>query len=230
MKKAMILSGAGLSAESGLKTFRDSGGLWEDYDVMEVCSASGFAKNPSKVLEFYNQRRIQLKNVKPNHAHEVIARLKAEFKERLFIITQNVDDLLERAGCEDVIHLHGYLLELYCTNCGYKQNIGYKRQESTICPKCKQPFLRHNIVMFEEQAPKYSTLYEALNETGLFVCIGTSGYVLPVGHFARRCEKSILNNLEIEANLALYFDKSYELSATEAIDKIANDLREFFKE
>ena len=227
MKKAMILSGAGLSAESGLKTFRDSGGLWENYDVMEVCSATGFAKNPKKVLEFYNERRTQLKNVSPNHAHKVVAQLKAEFKERLFVITQNVDDLLERAGCEGVIHLHGFLPELYCAGCGYKQDIGYERQESTVCPECKQPFLRHNIVMFEEPAPHYSTLYEALNETSLFVCIGTSGYVLPVGHFARACEKSILNNLEIDENLDGYFDKCYAMKASEAIDKIAGDIRAF---
>lgn len=108
MKKVLILSGAGLSAESGLKTFRESNGLWEEYDVMEVCSASGFRKNPKKVREFYDERRAQLEKVKPNHAHEMIAKLKTEFKDQIFVITQNVDDLLERAGCKGVIHLHGF--------------------------------------------------------------------------------------------------------------------------
>ncbi len=230
MKKAMILSGAGLSAESGLKTFRDSGGLWEEHDVMEVCSATGFAKNPAKVREFYNARRAQLAKVQPNHAHEVIAQLKARYKDDLFVLTQNVDDLLERAGCEGVVHLHGFLPELYCAACGFSQNIGYAPQESTLCPKCAQPFLRHNIVMFEEAAPHYCTLYELLGLTKLFVAIGTSGYVLPVGHFARACEQSILNNLEVESALRACFDKVYEMKASEAIDKIAQDIREFFGE
>lgn len=227
LKKVMILSGAGLSAESGLKTFRDSGGLWENYDVMEICSATGFARNPSKVLAFYDERRVQLKSVLPNHAHKVIAQLKSEFKEQICIITQNVDDLLERAGCESVIHLHGFLPELYCASCGYKENIGYTKQKSTLCPKCSQNALRHNIVMFEEPAPEYATLYGALDETDLFVCIGTSGYVLPVGHFARACPHSILNNLEADESLDGYFEKCYTMKASLAIDKIAADIREF---
>lgn len=229
MKKVMILSGAGLSAESGLKTFRDNNGLWEEYDVMEVCSATGFRKDPKKVLDFYNKRRVQLKDVKPNYAHKVIAELKAEFKEQIFVLTQNVDDLLERAKCEDVIHLHGFLPELVCTSCKSIFNIGYKEQVSTTCPKCEKPSLRHNIVMFEERAPQYERLYELLEKTSLFVCIGTSGAVLPVGHFARACEKSILNNLENDENLSKYFDKIYTKKACEAIDEIAADIRAFLK-
>lgn len=230
MKTVMILSGAGLSAESGLRTFRDSNGLWEEYDVMEVCSASGFEKDPKKVLEFYNERRMQLKDVKPNHAHKVISELKSEFKEQIFIITQNVDDLLERANCKDVIHLHGFLPELRCEACESVFNIGYERQKDRICPKCKKPFLRHNIVMFEEAAPQYATLYNLLNKTKLFVCIGTSGAVLPVGHFARMCEKSILNNLEYDEQLSIFFDKTYTKKASEAIDEIATDIRTFLKD
>lgn len=227
MKKVMILSGAGLSAESGLKTFRDSGGLWENHDVMEVCSASGFAKNPKKVRQFYNERRAQLKNVEPNHAHKVIAELKKAYKEQIFVITQNVDDLLERANCPNVIHLHGFLPELICSSCGYKENIGYTAQKSTTCPKCKQAFLRHNIVMFEEAAPEYETLYNALSQTNLFICIGTSGYVLPVGQMAKMCEYSILNNLEADEKLDFYFDKHYAMKASLAIDEIAKDIKEF---
>lgn len=229
MKKVMILSGAGLSAESGLKTFRDSGGLWENHDVMEVCSATGFAKNPKKVRKFYDERRIQLKNVEPNHAHKVIAELKRTYKEQIFVLTQNVDDLLERANCPNVIHLHGFLPELICSSCGYKENIGYNTQKSTICPKCEQAFLRHNIVMFEEAAPEYNTLYNALNETNLFICIGTSGYVLPVGHMAKMCEYSILNNLEADEKLDCYFDKCYAMKASLAIDEIAKDIKEFLE-
>ncbi|EDO9092700.1 NAD-dependent deacetylase, partial [Campylobacter coli] len=180
MKNIMILSGAGLSAPSGLKTFRDNDGLWEEYDVMEVCSATGFRKNPKKVLDFYDARRVQLQSVKPNYAHEKIVQLKEKWGKNLFILTQNVDDLLERAGCREVVHLHGFLPELRCLSCDEIFNIGYEKIADKQCPKCKSQNLRHNIVMFEEQAPAYATLYSLLHQTSLFISIGTSGAVLPV--------------------------------------------------
>ena len=105
MKKVLILSGAGLSAESGLRTFRDSDGLWEEYDIMEVCSARGFRANRQKVLDFYDKRRAQLAECEPNEAHRMIARIKAKYPEQIAVLTQNVDDLLERAGCQKVVHL-----------------------------------------------------------------------------------------------------------------------------
>ena len=113
MKKVLILSGAGLSAESGLRTFRDSGGLWEEYDIEEVCSARGFRANRQKVLDFYDKRRAQLAECEPNEAHKMIARLKERYGEQISVLTQNVDDLLERAGCQKVVHLHGFLPEIY---------------------------------------------------------------------------------------------------------------------
>ncbi|TQR33108.1 NAD-dependent deacetylase [Campylobacter sp. MIT 99-7217] len=229
MKNVMILSGAGLSAPSGLKTFRDHDGLWDNHNVMEVCSATAFRKNPQKIFDFYDTRRAELAKVKPNHAHEMIAKLKEKYTKNLFIITQNVDDLLERAGCAEVTHLHGFLPELVCMDCGSIFDIGYESQRGKICPKCKSLNLRHNIVMFEEQAPMYSVLYELLKQTSLFVCIGTSGAVLPVGHYARMCEKSILNNLEKDEKLEAYFDKCYYQSAELAIDQIAKDIEDFLR-
>lgn len=226
-KNVMVLSGAGLSAESGLSTFRANGGLWENYDVMEICSASGFAKNPSKVLDFYDLRRKELQNVKPNFAHQILAKLKAKYKKQIFMITQNVDDLLEKAGCEEVIHLHGFLPELRCLKCGEIFNIGYESIKNKHCPKCQSTNLRHNIVMFEEAAPEYERLYTLLEKTSLFIAIGTSGAVLPVGHYARCCEKSILCNLDDSTNLAGYFDKFYEGKITEQIAKIQSDIEEF---
>lgn len=228
MKKAMILSGAGLSAPSGLKTFRDSGGLWEEYDVMEVCSASGFKKNPKKVLDFYDARRKQLKEVTPNSAHKLIATLKSRYKQNLFIVTQNVDDLLERAGCAEVIHLHGFLPELRCLHCGEIFNIGYESIQGKSCPQCESTHLRHNIVMFEEAAPAYQTLYTLLDQTGFFIALGTSGQVLPVGHYARMCEKSVLNTLENDQFLQSFFDTSYIESVESALPKIAKQIEEFF--
>lgn len=227
MKNIMILSGAGLSAPSGLKTFRDSDGLWEEYDVMEVCSASGFRKNPKKVLDFYDVRRAQLQNVEPNEAHKIVAKLKEEYKENLFVITQNVDDLLERAGCKEVIHLHGFLPELRCEECGKIFNINYESIKGKICPKCKSENLRHNIVMFEEQAPAYAKLYGLLDKTQLFISIGTSGQVLPVGHYAKMCEKSILNIMEKDKYLEKFFDKIYTENVLSAMSKIEKDIKEF---
>ena len=223
----MILSGAGLSAPSGLKTFRNNNGLWEQYDVMEVCSARAFKKDPQKVLKFYNERRKELANVSPNHAHKTIAFLKEKYKDQLSIITQNVDDLLERAGCEDVVHLHGFLPELRCLECENIFNINYESSDDKFCPKCKSKNIRHNIVMFEEMAPNYKILYEKLQDCDLFVCIGTSGEVLPVGNFARMCDKSILNNYDKDEALERNFTKVYIEDVVSAIDKIKIDIENF---
>lgn len=230
MKNIMILSGAGLSAPSGLKTFRDNGGLWDEYDVMEICSAIGFRKNPKKVLDFYDARRLELANVKPNYAHKQIAKLKEKWGKNLFVLTQNVDDLLERAGCKEVIHLHGFLPELRCLKCGEIFNIAYNLMANKKCPKCKSENLRHNIVMFEEAAPAYNTLYSLLSQTSLFISIGTSGAVLPVGEYVRMCEKSILNIYEKDENLETFFDKIYIENVLSAIDKITQDIDEFMKD
>ncbi|WP_139452270.1 SIR2 family NAD-dependent protein deacylase [Campylobacter armoricus] len=230
MKQVMILSGAGLSAPSGIKTFRASGGLWEEHDVMEVCSATGFRKNPKKVLEFYNKRRKELASIKPNHAHEIIALLKQKFPKQISILTQNVDDLLERAGCEEVVHLHGFLPELRCLECENIFNIGYESSDDKICPSCQSENVRHNIVMFEEMAPNYKILYEKLQNCDLFVCIGTSGQVLPVGEYARVCKQSILNNLDEDKYLESNFTKVYIEDVCTAIDKIKTDIENFLEE
>ncbi|WP_033916014.1 SIR2 family NAD-dependent protein deacylase [Campylobacter sputorum] len=226
MNEVLILSGAGLSADSGLKTFRDNGGLWEEYDVMEVCSVSGFAKDRKKVLDFYDKRRVQLKDVKPNEAHFNIARLKSKFKDKISVLTQNVDDLLERAGCEDVIHLHGELTKLRCERCGEIFDIGYDRINGKKCPKCGSEFLRHHVVMFGEMAPFYEILFQRLNEMKLFVCIGSSGEVLDVASYARIAKFSILNNLS-PSKIDKNFDKVYNETAVSAASKIYKDIEEF---
>lgn len=233
MKRVMILSGAGLSAESGLKTFRDSGGLWEEYDVMEVCSDRGFRADRQKVLDFYDKRRAQLALCEPNEAHKMIARIKAKYKEQIAVLTQNVDDLLERAGCVDVVHLHGFLPEIYCEDCKNIEYIGYESIKGRVCKACGSKKLRHNIVMFGEMAPFYKNLYDELDalkkaQDSLFVCIGTSGEVLNVGAFANYANFSILNNYE-ETTLNLAFDKSYTERATTAAAKIEADIEEFFR-
>lgn len=228
MNEILILSGAGLSAESGLKTFRDSGGLWEEYDVVEVCPVEGFIKDRQKVIEFYNKRRADLQNVHPNLAHQTIAKLKSTYKDQISILTQNVDDLLERAGCEDVIHLRGTLTTLRCESCGEEFQICYESQNGKICPKCSSDKLRHNIIMFGEQAPFYEILYQKVSDAKLFICIGTSGEVLNIAGFASNIEFSTLNNLECSF-VDRYFCKVYIEQATSAISKIAKDIEHFTK-
>ena len=197
MNKILILSGAGLSAESGISTFRDSDGLWENHDVMEVCSVEGFFRDREKILGFYDQRRKDIEDKEPNDAHSMIAKLKRKYKNQITVMTQNVDDLLERSGCTDVLHLHGQLTELVCEICGNVFDIGYESiKEYSKCPECQNHAIRHNVVMFGEPAPMYQRLYNELMKTDLLVIIGTSGNVLPVSQFASYTRYSILNNLD----------------------------------
>lgn len=220
MGNILFLSGAGLSAPSGIRTFRDTDGLWEEYDVMEVCSAQGFAEDRQKVMNFYNARRKDLEDKLPNEAHKMIARVKEKYLKNVTVLTQNVDDLLEKAKCKDVIHLHGTLTELRCEECGEVFSIGYKSSKDATCPSCKSSHVRHNVVMFGEAAPMYKVLYSELDKADLLVCIGTSGQVLDVATFARFCSFSILNNLDEEPMLDDAFGICFHESAHTAAPKI----------
>jgi NAD-dependent deacetylase len=230
MKKVLVLSGAGISAESGIRTFRDANGLWEEYDVMEVCSTEGFERNPKLVADFYDARRRDLRDKLPNNAHEMVARLKRKYSERIEVLTQNVDDLFERAGCHDVIHLHGTLTDLLCEECGKVFEIGYASQEGTTCPSCKSDHIRHNIVMFGEAAPMYAELQRAVNECDMLVVIGTSGYVINVAIFAQWFEYSIINNLDPDEMLDPFFKTLYIEKATTAAPKIEADIEKFLND
>lgn len=229
MNHVLILSGAGLSAESGIRTFRDSNGLWEEFDIMEVCSAEGFRKDRQKVLDFYDMRRKDLSDKVPNRAHFMIAELKKAFPDEVHVLTQNVDDLLERAGCADVIHLHGTLCDLRCEICDNIWNIGYDSMQKKVCPNCGSKNIRHNVVMFHEPAPAYQTLYEKIEETssGLFVAIGTSGQVLDAGGIARLFRHSILNNRDPEPLMDSQFSVVFHENATAAAEKIKKMTEEF---
>lgn len=176
MEKIVILTGAGMSAESGLKTFRDANGLWEGHDVMEVASPQGFERNPELVLDFYNQRRRQLLKVVPNEAHNSLVDLEANFE--VSIITQNVDDLHERAGSSNVLHLHGELLKVRCTQnenmiMDWKSdlNLGHLSRDGHQ--------LRPHIVWFGEQVPLLETAIEITATTDVLIIIGTSMQVYP---------------------------------------------------
>lgn len=233
MAKVIIFSGAGISAPSGISTFRDSDGLWEQYDIKEICTAGCLEWNRAETVAFYDKRREDIRDKTPNVAHYEIAKLKQRYPESVAIITQNVDDLFERAGCEDVMHLHGFLREVKCESCGFIADIGYEKMDDcySACPKCAKP-LRPNIVFFGEAAPRYADLYDALEDCEVFVVIGTSGNVINTDMLlSRKIKLSILNNLEPSAALsASRYKKVLYKSVTEAIDEIIEDVEGYIKE
>lgn len=174
--KIAVLTGAGVSAESGIKTFRDSDGLWEGHNVMEVASPEGFAKNPESVLEFYNQRRRQLLTVQPNAAHKALADLE-KFHD-VTIITQNVDDLHERAGSTKVIHLHGELLKARST--GNEDSVMEWKKDLNLGDLCEQNHqLRPHIVWFGEMVPMIEVAAEVVEQADVIIIVGTSMQVYP---------------------------------------------------
>lgn len=234
MAKVVILSGAGISAESGISTFRDSDGLWDNYDVSVICNYDSLDKHESETIEFYDKRRLELEDKEPNRAHKVITSLKKQFPDDIAVITQNIDDLFEKAGLksDEIIHLHGFTTELRCRDyyCDTIIDIGYTKQNdhnNGICPTCGGK-LRPNIVFFGEQAPMYEKLNEEFQDCEMFVVIGTSGNVIGVNTMAGFSDISILNNLEpsqaIDDNL---FTKVIYDKATDAIDIIADEIEEF---
>lgn len=176
LEKIVVLTGAGVSAESGIKTFRDAGGLWEGHDVMEIASPAGWKNNQKKVLEFYNQRRRQLLTVKPNASHFALAELEKEFQ--VEIITQNIDDLHERAGSTKVTHLHGELLKARST---FNENLVLDwKQDINIGDFCEFNYqLRPHVVWFGEAVPMFEKAMEIVSEAEMLIIIGTSMQVYP---------------------------------------------------
>jgi NAD-dependent deacetylase len=176
MKKIVVLTGAGISAESGLKTFRGSGGLWEDHDIMQVASPEGWNNDAALVLRFYNERRKQLKNVEPNTAHFALAELQNKYD--VTVITQNVDDLHERAGSKHIIHLHGELKKVRST--GYPELIYDTDGETNLGDLCEKGYqLRPHIVWFGEMVPKMDEATAITAKADIFIVVGTSLLVYP---------------------------------------------------
>lgn len=194
MKHLVVISGAGLSAESGLKTFRDADGLWENHHVMEVASIGGWMKNPSLVLEFYNQRRAQLLKSQANHAHRTLAELEKDFK--VSIITQNVDDLHERAGSTHVLHLHGELLKVRSSDHpDLVYNFTGNLSLGDLCEKGSQ--LRPDIVWFGEEVPRIDPAIELVKQADIVLVVGTSLIVYPaaglINYAPRSCKKFLID-------------------------------------
>ena len=176
MKHIVVLTGAGMSAESGIKTFRDEDGLWEGHDVMQVASPEGFKQNPKLVLDFYNQRRQQLKTVEPNQAHKDLALLEQDYK--VSIVTQNIDDLHERSGSTNIIHLHGELFKVRSTK--NAEDIKVWTEDLNLGNNCKSGYqLRPHIVWFGEEVPMIETAIDICSIADILVIIGTSMQVYP---------------------------------------------------
>jgi NAD-dependent deacetylase len=197
IRNIVILTGAGISAESGIDTFRDAGGLWEQHRVEDVATPEGFARDPDLVLGFYDMRREALSQVKPNAAHQALARLDAEWSGELLIVTQNVDDLHERGGAKRVLHMHGELKSALCLSCEMRSPWDAPMSNRPPCPVCQAPSLRPDVVWFGEMPYQMERIYAAIREADLFVSIGTSGAVYPAAGFVRDARELGAQTLEL---------------------------------
>ena len=203
LPKVVVLTGAGISAESGIRTFRAEDGLWEDHKIEEVATPEGFRRNPQQVQQFYNQRRQHLAaaEVAPNAAHMALAQLESKLGDNLLLVTQNVDNLHERAGSQRVLHMHGELLKVRCEKSGQEISWSGDVGELDRCTCCQFPSrLRPHIVWFGEMPLGMETISEAIAEANLFIAIGTSGHVYPAAGFVQ--EARLHGAHTVELNLA----------------------------
>lgn len=202
IRNIVILTGAGVSAESGIDTFRDGGGLWEQHRVEDVATPGAFARDPDLVLRFYDMRRAAIQTKAPNAAHAALARLEAEWPKKvkggsITLVTQNVDDLHHRAGSRQLIHMHGEHLKAWCTACGTRSPWQGPLLDRPACPACGESALRPDIVWFGEMPYCMEDIDEALRAADLFVSIGTSGAVYPAAGFVHAARELGAHTLEL---------------------------------
>ena len=185
IRSIIVLTGAGISAESGIATFRGPGGLWEGHRVEDVCTPEALARDAELVHRFYDLRRAALRDVVPNPAHAALARLDAQWPGELLIVTQNVDDLHERAGARRMLHMHGELKSALCARCGTRRDWAGDLPPGSVCDACGAATLRPDIVFFGEMPYGMERIEAALAKADLFVSIGTSGAVYPAAGFVQ---------------------------------------------
>lgn len=195
----VILTGAGVSAESGLGTFRDVDGLWTQYDLEDVATPQGFAKNPALVHDFYNARRANCASADPNPGHFALTKLQKSQAHNVTLITQNIDDLHERAGATDVLHMHGALNSALCAACEHRWPAPAQMHPKAPCPACGQARTRPDVVWFGEIPYLMDTIATAIGQADLFAAIGTSGTVYPAAGFAAMAAET--GALTVEINL-----------------------------
>ena len=197
IRNIVVLTGAGISAESGIDTFRNGGGLWEQHRVEDVATPEAFTRDPDLVHRFYDMRRAAIQEKKPNAAHVALAQLDAAWSGELLIVTQNVDDLHTRAGAARVLHMHGEHLNAWCTSCGVRSRWTGPLAHRPPCPVCQARSLRPDVVWFGEMPYRMDTIYAALREADLFVSIGTSGAVYPAAGLVQTARDLGLQTLEL---------------------------------
>ncbi|MFD2176649.1 Sir2 family NAD+-dependent deacetylase [Veronia pacifica] len=225
----VVLTGAGISAESGIRTFRAQDGLWEEHHIEDVATPEGYERNPELVQRFYNERRQQLHGViEPNNAHLALARLEREIEGKVTVVTQNIDNLHERAGSQNIIHMHGELLKARCTTSGQVIDWPGDLNTEDLCHCCQIPSpIRPHIVWFGEMPIAMDKIHDVLVEADLFISIGTSGAVYPAAGFVH--EASIYGAHTIEVNLepsaveSEFAEKRYG-KATELVPELVNEL------
>lgn len=224
----VILTGAGISAESGIATFRDADGLWENHDPMEIATPEAFARNPGLVYRFYNARRNNLADVQANAAHRALARLEREFSGTVFLVTQNVDDLHERGGCTQVCHMHGELALVMCQYCGENWRAEDDYDGSSNCRDCKRSGgLRPDVVWFGEMPYHMGTIEAQISRCDLFIAIGTSGVVYPAAGFVQEAMRWGAHTVEINKELSEVtglFHEQRRGMATVEVEKIVEEL------
>jgi len=198
--RLVVLTGAGISAESGVPTFRDAGGLWEGHRVEEVATPEAFERDPDTVQRFYDARRRAVAQVDPNTAHDALARLERELGDDVLVVTQNIDDLHERAGSRRVVHMHGDLLRAQCTACGRVSPVEAELIDRPPCPHCGERMLRPDVVWFGEMPYDLDVIDDALLRCDRFAAIGTSGAVYPAAGFVMTAAEAGAHTIEL--NLA----------------------------
>lgn len=226
--KIVILTGAGISAESGLPTFRDVNGLWEGHRPEEVATPEAFERDPALVHRFYNMRRAALDTVQPNAAHLALARLQEELVGEVMLVTQNVDDLHERGGSKEVVHMHGELRKSRCAHCEEVRVWEGDMSAATVCPTCgRSGGMRPHIVWFGEMPFYLRKIDLALKAADVFVAIGTSGMVYPAAGFVRRALEKGAETIEVnnaDTEVSHRFERHLVGPATEMVPQLVEEL------
>ncbi len=222
--RIVVLTGAGISQESGLHTFRDADGLWSRVRIEDVATPDAFARDPARVHAFYNARRAQLASVQPNAAHLALARLEREFPGELLVVTQNIDDLHERAGSAKLLHMHGELRRVRCTACGAALQWRADTGATVPCPACGVPALRPDVVWFGEMPLHMPAIEAALENCDLFVSIGTSGTVYPAAGFVHAARGAQTIELNLAPDPDSHFERSIEGFATATVPHLVDEL------
>jgi len=229
-KRIVVLTGAGVSAESGIQTFRAKDGLWEKYKLDDVATLDGYKRDPELVLDFYNQRRKDFcsGNKKPNAAHYALAELEDKFDGELLLVTQNIDNLHEQAGSKNIIHMHGELLKVRCAKTNQVIPWTTSLTSNDLCTCCQYPLpLRPHIVWFGEMPLGLDIIYHHLSQADLFIAIGTSGTVYPAAGFVEEVQSVGADSIEINlepSDVHSHFDTVQQGKATQLVPELVKKL------